>query len=136
MSVFRHFDHGYNTELVEGKKGICSCPAQYWHVPKTDSSSTSLQPEYSEQNHPEVPTEQVPPWSPTNRTSSSDDGQERRIPEGYRAETTSCDSQDSSSRMATNIEPCGLRLHSSEEVRRDVENSTKTKWTTSIPYHY
>ena len=56
-----------------------------------------------------------------NRTSSSDNGQERRIPEGYRAETTSCDRQDSSCRMATNTEPCGPHLHSSEKVRRDIK---------------
>ena len=132
MSVFLHFDYGQNAELFEGKRGICSCPVQYWHAPETDSSSTSLQWEYNGENHPKEPTEQVPPWSPTNRTSPSDDGQERRIPEGHRAETTSCDSQDSSNRMATSIEPCGLRFHSLEEVRSDVRNSTKTKWTTSI----
>ena len=56
-----------------------------------------------------------------DKTSSNDDHQEQHMHMGYRAETTLCDSQDSPCRMATNTEPCGLHLHSSQEVRKDVQ---------------
>ena len=68
---------------------------------------------YGQQNHPEVSAKQVPIWSPTTRTSPSDDRQKLYRPKGYGTDMMSSDNQDHPNRMATNTDSCSLRFHSS-----------------------
>ena len=91
MPVFRYFDYGHSTSFVQGKTGIRPRPVKLWYIKETYSLLTSLQPKYGQQNHPEVPAKQVPFWSPTTRTSSSDDRQELSLPKGYGTDMVSSD---------------------------------------------
>ena len=87
---------------------------------------------YGEQNYPEVPREQVPPGSPTNRTSSSYDGQERRIPDGYHAETTSCDNQT----VLAEWQPILNRVVSVSTVQRRYVEMSKIAQRQNEPLHF
>ena len=106
MLAFWFFcDHGHSAEFVQQIKGesiIVRHTSGISH--KTKSLSTLLQPKYSQQNHLDVPTKQVPSWSPTTRMSSIDDRQKWYLPKGNGTKMTSSDYQDRPRRMSLNAQ--------------------------------
>ena len=77
--------------LSRAKRGIRARPVKLWYIQEKNSLLTSLEPKYGQQNHIEVPAKQVPFWSPTTRTSSSDDRQKLYLPKGYGTDMVSYD---------------------------------------------
>ena len=74
------------------------------------------------QNHPEVPAKQVSFWTPTTRTSSSDDHQKFYLHEAYDTDMMSSGNQDRPNRMTTNTDSCSLRFHSSVSLNAQIRN--------------
>ena len=130
---------GTAQNLSRAKRGIRLCSASLWYIPETNNLSTSLQPKYGQQNHQDVPANQVPFWSPTMRTSSSDDRQELYLPKGYGMEMMTSNNQDHPNRMTSNTDPWS---HSSTVRARHAEMSLNAQrrykllhriWVNKVP---
>ena len=75
MAVFRYFDYGHSAECAQGQKWDTPTPCIIVVHPRDKWPANFITTQVGSAEPPEVTAKQVQIWSPTTRTSPSDDRQ-------------------------------------------------------------